>query len=90
MSGKEIYPRSNKECECLLVSLGFKEVRGIGNAKHPKKYKHKKRRCKCPNEKPFFLITHNYFDELGKKMMKKLLCWDFTKEELIKACREVR
>ena len=82
---KAVYPRSNKECVALLKTLGFKKKRGIGNSKHPEKYIHKSRRSRCPNDKPFILVTHNYFDELGKKMMKKIECWGFTKREIIDA-----
>lgn len=89
MAYQMVYPRSNAECVRLLLALGFRKKRGIGNAKHPEKYMHPKRRCICTNEKPFILVTHRYFDERGKKLMKKLECWEFTKKEIIDAYNKI-
>lgn len=69
--------------------LGFKTKKGIGRSKHPKKYVHPKKRNQNLNDKPFILITHEYFDENGKRLMKKLQNWGFTKKELEDTCRDI-
>lgn len=89
MGSESVYPHSNAECVTLLSRLGFVRKRGIGNAKHPYKYVHPSRKHGCINDKPFVLITHYYFDELGKKLMKKIECWGFTSDEVKEALRRV-
>jgi|GEM_PF-1446986 len=84
---KSIYPHSNVECVALLLALGFKKKRGIGRSKHPQKYVHPTRRNQNLEDKPFILITHQYFDANGQRLMKKLLNWGFTKEELEQCCK---
>jgi hypothetical protein len=84
-----VYPRSNAECIALLRALGFKKKLGTGRGNHPQKYYHPKRRNQNLNDKPFVLVTHEYFDANGKRLMKKLLNWGFTQEELNEKCREL-
>lgn len=86
MSPKTVYPRSNKEIVSLLKSLGFKKKLGIGRSKHPQKYYHPTRRNKDLNDKPFILVTHEYFDANGQRIMKKLRNWGFTKKEIEDKC----
>lgn len=81
------YPKSNNECVCLLKNLGFKKKIGTGRGKHPEKYYHPKRRNQDLNDKPFVLITHEYFDEKAKKLIKRLENWGFSKEDIKNACR---
>ncbi|MDR0979575.1 MAG: hypothetical protein LBM12_00205 [Candidatus Nomurabacteria bacterium] len=85
MSPKIHYPQNNAECIKLLRRLGFQKRIGIGRGKHPEKYTHPTRRNQNSNDRPFIIISHEYFDEKGKKMMKKLENWGFTKEELQEA-----
>ncbi len=83
MSPKRLYPQNNEECVKLLKRLGFRKKLGIGRGgKHPEKYVHPTRRNQNPDDKPFIIISHEYFDLKGKKMMKKLENWGFTKDEL--------
>jgi hypothetical protein len=89
MAPKPIYPKSNEEIVALLKSLGFKKKQGIGRGKHPQKYLHPTRRNQNVNDKPFVLVTHDYFDDNGKKTMKKLENWGFTPEELIQKCQNL-
>lgn len=86
---KTIYPHSNEECVALLLALGFRKKKGIGRSKHPEKYTHKTRRNQNLNDKPFILITHQYYDANGQRLMKKLLNWGFTKDEIEEACMKV-
>ncbi len=80
MSGaKPSYPRSNAECVALLKHLGFKKKLGTGRGKHPEKYHHPTIRNNNPNDRPFVLISHDYFDEKGKRLVKKLVLWGFDK-----------
>jgi hypothetical protein len=81
-----IYPRSNEQCVRLLKALGFKKKFTIGRGKHPEKYHHPTRKNQDLSDKPFVLVTHEYFDAKGKRLMKKLRNWGFTKEELEDAC----
>lgn len=89
MSPRTIYPRSNEECVALLKLLGFKKKRGIGRGKHPEKYYHPKRQNQRVGDKPFVLITHNYYDSNGQRLMKKLQNWGFSEEELKLACQGI-
>ena len=84
---KTIYPRSNTACVALLELLGFKKKRGIGRGKHPEKYVHPTRQNLVEGDKPFVLITHEFFDANGQRLMKKLQNWGWTKEELELACQ---
>ena len=79
------YPRSNDECVALLRALGFKRKLGTGRGKHPQKYLHPTKRNQNLADKPFVLVTHEYFDENGKRLMKKLRSWGFSEEELKRA-----
>ena len=87
MAPRTIYPRSNEECIALLKALGFRKKIGIGRSKHPQKYVHPKRKNQDLHDKPFVLITHEYFDANGKRLMKKLRHWGFSKEELEEKCK---
>ncbi len=82
MSPKPSYPHSNDECVALLAHLGFKKKLGTGRGKHPEKYYHPTKRNENPNDKPFVLISHEYFDEKGKRLVKKLRLWGFPSEEI--------
>lgn len=86
MGSQSVYPRSNAEIVALLKKLGFKKRLGIGRGKHPQKWTHPTRKNKNLNDKPFILVTHEYFDANGQRLMKKLQNWGFSKEELEKAC----
>lgn len=88
MGGKSVYPRSNAECIALLKRLGFKRKFGSGRGNHPQKYIHPKRNNQAVDDKPFILITHEYFDANGKRLMKKLQNWGFTAEEIREACKK--
>lgn len=87
MASPTIYPRSNAACVALLITLGFKKKRGIGRAKHPEKYEHPTRQNIRVGDKPFVIITHEYFPANGQRLMKKLQNWGFTKKELELACQ---
>lgn len=82
MAPKPSYPRSNAECVKLLKELGFKKKLGTGRGKHPEKYIHPTIRNQNPNDRPFVLISHEYFDEKGKRLVKKLQLWGFSKEQI--------
>ena len=79
------YPRSNAECVKLLLHLGFHLKRGTGRGKHPQKYMHSTRRSICLREPPFILITHDFWEQKGQVLMKRLECWEFTQDEIIEA-----
>lgn len=87
MAPRTIYPRSNAACINLLLLLGFKKKRGIGRGKHPEKYYHPTRQNNQPGDKPFVIVTHEYFDANGQRLMKKLQNWGYTKVELELACQ---
>ncbi len=87
MTPRTVYPRSNEECIALLKALGFRKKLGIGRSKHPQKYTHPRRKNQNLADKPFVLITHEYFAANGQRLMKKLLNWGFTKKELEKKCK---
>ncbi len=55
---------------------------GTGRGKHPEKYVHPTKRNENPNDKPFVLISHEYFDEKGKRLVRKLENWGFPKERI--------
>lgn len=82
MSPSPAYPKSNSECIALLRALGFKKKLGTGRGPHPEKYFHPTRRNQSLVDKPFVLITHEYFDEKAQRLMKKLENWGFTRDEL--------
>jgi len=82
MSPKPSYPRSNDECIKLLLALGFKKKIGTGRGKHPQKYIHPSKRNENPDDRPFVLISHDYFDEKGKRLVAKLIKWGFDKNEV--------
>jgi hypothetical protein len=84
-----IYPRSNTEIIALLKSLGFKKKYGVGRSKHPQKYFHPTRRNQDLSDKPFVLVTHQYFDANGVRLMKKLQNWGFTEDELKEKCKSI-
>jgi hypothetical protein len=71
----------------LVLILGCKKKLGTGRGKHPEKYFHPTRHNTQQGDRPFILITHEYFDAKGQSLMKKLLNWGFTKEELELACQ---
>jgi len=58
---------------------------GTGRGNHPEKYYHPTKRNQDLNDKPFVLVTHEYFDEKAKRLVKKLLSWGFTEAEIKKA-----
>lgn len=90
MAPRPVYPKSNLECVRLLLTLGFVKDNGIGRGKHPEKYHHPYRKnIAAPPDRPFVLLTHDYFDQLGKNLMKKLQNWGFTKDEIEAAYRGV-
>jgi hypothetical protein len=70
-----------------LLLLGFEKKRGIGRGKHPEKYLHPTRQNLVEGDKPFILVTHEYFDANGQRLMKRLQHWGFTKNELELACQ---
>lgn len=82
MSPKLSYPHSNDECIKLLLALGFKKKLGTGRGKHPEKYIHPTKRNENPNDRPFVLISHDFFDEKGKRLVSKLIKWGFTRAEI--------
>ena len=73
--------------QTILKVLGFKKKLGTGRGNHPEKYYHPKRKNQNLEDKPFVLITHEFFDANGQRLMKKLQNWGFTKQELEEACR---
>lgn len=79
------YPHSNLECVRLLENLGFRKKFGTGRGKHPEKYMHPTRRNQNLNDKPFVLISHEYFEQKGKLLVSKLEKWGFTIEEINEA-----
>jgi hypothetical protein len=83
MSPKPAYPHSNAECVKLLKELGFKKKFGTGRGKHPEKYIHPTIRNANPNDRPFVLISHDFFDEKGKRLVRKLELWGFPKEQIM-------
>lgn len=82
MAPRTVYPRSNAECVSLLLTLGFEKKGGIGRGKHPEKYFNRTRQNVVEGDRPFVIVTHEFFDELGMKMMKKLQNWGYTKDEI--------
>ena len=82
MSPKPSYPHSNQECIQLLKVLGFKKKLGTGRGKHPEKYIHPTKRNENPNDKPFVLISHDFFDEKGKRLVRKLENWGFPIDQI--------
>ncbi len=82
MAPKPSYPHSNEECVLLLKARGFKKKVGTGRGKHPQKYIHPTFRNQNPNDRPFVLISHDYFDEKGKRLVRKLELWGFSKEKI--------
>lgn len=89
MAPRTVYPRSNDEIRALLKTLGFKKKRGIGRGKHPEKYEHPKRQNQVVSDKPFVIVTHQYFNANGQRLMKKLQNWGFTEEEIKLACQGI-
>jgi hypothetical protein len=89
MAPQQIYPRSNAECVALLKALGFKKKLGTGRGPHPQKYYHPTKRNQNLNDKPFVLVTHEYFDEKAMSLMKKLENWGFTPEEIAEKCKNL-
>ena len=89
MVSKTVYPRSNEESVALLKALGFKKKKGIGRSKHPEKYTHPTRKNQNLDDKPFVLITHEYIDANGQRLMKKLRNWGFSKEEIESKCKDL-
>ena len=90
MAPRTLYPRSSTDCVRLLTTLGFVKKFGIGRGKHPEKYYHPKRKNIVPGDRPFIIIPHEYFDELGMKVMKKLQNWEYTKQEVESALKGVK
>jgi hypothetical protein len=89
MGTKSVYPKSNKEIVTLLKRLGFSKKLGINRGKHPEKYQHLHRRNRDPNDKPFVIVSHEYFDEKAKKTVKKLENWGFSQEELEQVMKDL-
>jgi predicted RNA binding protein YcfA (HicA-like mRNA interferase family) len=89
MGTKSVYPKSNKEIIKLLSKLGFKKKLGISRGKHPEKYHHPNRRNSDLNDKPFVIVSHDYFDEKAKKTVKKLENWGFSQEELEQVMKDL-
>lgn len=90
MAPRIIHPRSNLECARLLLTLGFEKRSGIGRGKHPEKYFHNTRKNNIEGDRPFIIIPHLFFDELGIKLVKKLQNWGFTKKEIEDALRGIK
>jgi hypothetical protein len=90
MSPRTIYPRTINDCVDLLVTLGFTKKLGIGRGKHPEKYFNRKRKNVVTGDRPFIIIPHEYYDQLGMKIMKKLQNWSYTKEEIEGALRGLK
>ena len=82
-------PNNTKECIRLLEFLGFIQKKRIGKGNHQYKYIHPVRKNICPDERPFIIIPTKYYKLLSEKIYKKLLCFEFSKEELKKACQSL-
>ncbi len=82
-------PNSTKECIRLLEFLGFVRKRRTGKGNHQYKYIHPSRRNICPAERPFIIIPTKFYKLLAEKIYKKLLCFEFSKEEIKKACSDL-
>jgi len=72
------YPRNKKQCFKLLKNLGFEQVKRIGKGSHQYKYTHPTLEMNCQNERPFIIIPYKYYNLLGKKLVKKLICYSFS------------
>ena len=90
MAPRTVYPRSAADCVRLLLTLGFVKKDGIGRGKHPEKYQHPTRKNIVEGDRPFIIIPHEYFDQLGMKVMKKAQNWGFSKDEVEAALNGIR
>lgn len=83
------YPKTRKECMCLLEMLGFEQARRVGKGGHQYKYKHPWRKMDCQHEKPFVIVPYKFFNLLGEKVCKKLICYGFSWKEIKEACKNL-
>lgn len=82
-------PNNTKECIRLLEHLGFVQKKRIGKGGHQYKYIHPYRKNICPNERPFIIIPSRFYKQLAENIYKKLLCFEFSKEEIKEACEKL-
>jgi hypothetical protein len=90
MSPRTPYPRSNADCVRLLRTLEFEKRQGIGRGKHPEKYFHNTRDNIVEGDQPFVILPHEFFDQLGMKLMKKLQNWGYSKGEIEAALHGIK
>jgi len=82
-------PNSTKECIRLLEYLGFERVKRIGIGGHQYKYINPNRKYIGDDNHPFVIVPHRYFNLLGVKLCKKLVCFGYSKEEIREGCERL-
>jgi len=69
----------------LLTKLGFLEAKRIGIGGHAHKFKHPTRETSDPKYKSI-TIPSKIHKDLSKQMVKEVMKFGFTKEEIKNAC----
>jgi len=81
-------PNNTKEWKKSLRKLGFFEVSRIGIGKHAHKFKHVSRKTSDYRiQRNFIIIPHKIYRTLSAKIVKEVMFFGFTLEEVKKACK---
>lgn len=79
-------PTKEKEWKALLKKLGFVDTR-VGAGKHAHKYCHPNRHTKDYRIQPdFIIVPSKIYPSLSSKMVKEIMMFGFTLEEIREAC----
>jgi predicted RNA binding protein YcfA (HicA-like mRNA interferase family) len=81
------YPPNNyKEWVKALKKLGFEERR-VGKGKHAYKFKHPTKKTKDYRiQRNFIIIPHKIYPTLSKGIVKQVMFFGFSLEEIKKVC----
>jgi len=80
-------PNNSKEWKRTLKKLGFYEVERIGIGGHAHKFKHPTRKTKDYRIQPnFIIIPHRIYPTLSAAIVKEIMFFGFSLEEIKKVC----
>ena len=76
------FPGNQRELMLFLEKLGFRQKKRIGKGRHQYKYFHPERVFMCDDRKNFIIVPHYIYKQMVLKIIKRLVCWGFSEEEL--------
>lgn len=80
-------PQKEQHWIRILKKLGFLEVLRVGKGKHAHKFSHPQRITKDHTKQPnFIIIPHKIYPILAKEIVKELMYFGFTEDDIKKVC----